>query len=220
MKVYRDLKFHAIDPQNVDTFIERTRGALPAGWKELPVDDPEFARGLLGRDAVYYLFQRDAFDGRPAAMVSLLRRTGKAEIANIIPASDEVDRIEMDHYNAIIDEFVCFAGPLAQAQGVSIETNAPTTDLGPWLSPTAIKKLESFSALANKSTGSGHPMDAARWFAFIIQSHREQSDLSASTLGRYLVEHDGWSPERAHDLILEYELGRQLLAAYDSEKAR
>ena len=85
------------------------------------------------------------------------------------------------------------------------------------LSPRALKLLRSFSTLANKSTGSAHPLDEQRWFAFIIAVHKDGSPLDAGTLGRWLIEDEAWPEDSAHTLTIEYEVARSLLKAYDGQ---
>jgi len=149
-------------------------------------------------------------------VLGVLARPGKAEVVNI--TSDEVDRVSEDQYNAVLGEFAKIADPIAASCECTILTNKDTGDLQPWLSAGGIERLKAFSLAANKKTGSAHPMDAARWYDFLIQAHREDSDLPVGTLGEYLVGDLGWTSDQAQKLMIEYEEGRSLLRAYDAHR--
>ena len=111
-----------------------------------------------------------------------------------------------------------FAVPVAQELGLRIILTPDDVDLEVWLSPATAQALRSFSRNANKSTGSAHPMDRDRWYAFIFAAHRENARFDSSTLYRWLSEAGGWSGSMASDLSREYEQARSLLRAYDSSE--
>lgn len=79
----------------------------------------------------------------------------------------------------------------------------------------AEEALHNFSILANKATGSSHPRDQERWFQFIFAAYRAPQQLDIDNLMRWLVEIEGWSDEKAHDLVIEYEFGLALLKEYN-----
>ena len=79
--------------------------------------------------------------------------------------------------------------------------------------------LRRFSAAANKATGSSHPLDRTRWFAFLLSVHGVTPSLDADRLARWLVEVEGWSDDKAHDLVVEYEFGLALLDEYDRNRS-
>ncbi len=70
----------------------------------------------------------------------------------------------------------------------------------------------------NKSTGSSHPLDHQRWMDFILTAHLEGSRLDATSLRRWLIEIEGWSPEVADQLAGQYEFGGRLLNFSDSHR--
>lgn len=145
--------------------------------------------GLLGKNTRAVRMIRERSAGVPRALLALVVQPGKATVGNIVPADeDDPADRELGH-----DRYNFILEEFATF-------------------------LESFSNLANKSTGAGHPMDAERWNAFIIQAHREGSSLDVTMLGRYLVEQLRWGDDEAHKLVLEYEFARELLVAYDRER--
>ena len=217
MKVFRDLSFLAIDAAAVDRFVGALPAALPAGWTEGPPMD-RGAAAMMGRNARAVRFIRARKGGMPETLLALVIRPGKAYVSNIVPNERGSDGLGYDGYNVVLEEFAAFAVPLAEQHGLSHDLTKPEAGVGRWLSPHGIELLESFSNLANKSTGSGHPLDAERWYKFIVQAHREDSPLDVGTLGRYLTEQLGWDGEHAHTLMLEYELAREILKAYDRQR--
>lgn len=155
-----------------------------------------------------------------ASVNLLVQDVGPAKVVNIVPQAadpeEHTDNLTTAQYNQILDEFAAFATPLAHAHGLHVEHTADTADATRWLSTDAAEALRSFSALANKSTGSSHPRDWERWARFIVLAHRENSDLDGSTLRRLLVEDHGWPEDRADELGSEYDIGRGVLEVNDN----
>ncbi|MBB4364997.1 hypothetical protein GGD65_006061 [Bradyrhizobium sp. CIR18] len=77
-----------------------------------------------------------------------------------------------------MQEFECLiAKPASSSTGFVVELSSPRQSLEEWVSPEAAKALEAFSDLANKSTGSSHPLDQPRWLRFLILAHRSAQKL-------------------------------------------
>jgi hypothetical protein len=74
--------------------------------------------------------------------------------------------------------------------------------------------------MANKHAGFLLTRDQERWLDFIVTTHRAGSRLDASTLRRWLIENEGWSPEIAGQLAGEYAFGGELLTFSESHSAR
>jgi hypothetical protein len=108
--------------------------------------------------------------------------------------------------------------PAADALGVEVSMSDEQVPITKWLSSEAATRLRRFSNAANKGTGSSHPLDFNRWASFLIQVHRDKSDLDAQTLLRWLVEEEHWPEDTADRLALEFEFAKDLLSAYDSER--
>jgi hypothetical protein len=77
----------------------------------------------------------------------------------------------------------------------------------------SFKLLRIFSTLANKATGGAHPMDEARWHAFVISVFDSGRELDVLTLIEWLID-DGWSEAKAHEVGIRYESAMTLLRAY------
>jgi hypothetical protein len=108
--------------------------------------------------------------------------------------------------------------PRAEERGVEVELTSSQADLGNWLSEKSAEKLRMFSTLSNKDIGCLHRLDQKRWIDFIVTAHDDGSQLHASTLRRWLIEIEGWSPEIADQLVSEYELGGEVLSLSDSRR--
>jgi hypothetical protein len=209
MEVFRELFVNA-DEGRMAALVESTEQSLPSGW----VRDREAERRIRSTPFAsrpIYCFTCDA-EGRPTAATLILteREPGAFYVSNIIPVSR--DRLSYAEYNGVLEEFFrCVLQPSTEQVGLTAVLTEAQADLDHWMSHTAAAKLRAFSASANKGTGSAHPQDRQRWNDFVLSAHRDGSRMDASTLKRWLVETEGWSPEVADQLALEYEYGRELL---------
>ncbi|WP_375274982.1 hypothetical protein [Methylorubrum thiocyanatum] len=188
-----------------------------APWRHAE-DEEEDLAAHAGGEADVVVFQRDAGDELHAAGLVLWSRSGGYEVTNIVPR--EVRELGHAGYNALLQDFIDrVATPAAKQAGFSIETTSPQQSLSDWLPPAAVDALRRFSATANKATGSSHPLDRTRWFAFLLSVHGATPPLDADRLARWLVEVEGWSDDKAHDLVVEYEFGLALLDEYDRNRS-
>ena len=159
-------------------------------------------------------FERVASDGIDAAGLVLWSRDDGYEVLNIVPL--EASELGPVRYNRVLQDFsVKVVEPAASIAGFVVEAGPTAQGLGDWLSEDAAAALRRFSVTANKSTGSSHPSDRRRWFSFLIAVHHDPGRLDTSRLIRWLCEIEGWSPDKAHELAIEYEYGLALLDEYD-----
>ncbi len=162
----------------------------------------------------YSVFLRDADPGSGIPSVNLFivaGGAGEASVANIVPT--EAGSIDVAQYNAVLNDFMTSAGePAALELGATVDVSADHYDLRHEFGEEAAERLVSFSAAANKSTGSSHPSDRERWYSFLVAAHREKQDASsfAGVVGDWL-ELDGWSGEVALDLVIQFEFAMGLL---------
>ncbi len=152
---------------------------------------------------------------RPAVLYFIHDRgSSTLRLANIVPKDQSPLGLGYDGYNAIADEFFRIATPHAHHNGLVFAITEAEQSINDILDETCVQKLQAFSKLANKSSGSSHPADRERWFSFIISAHLNSADLDSSTLSRWLVEEERWSESEASNLATEYDFGRSLLATY------
>ncbi len=196
-------------PQLREALIAAAVGPWQADLKR----SAEIARNAVIPEDVI-VFRREASKNYPAAGLTLWGTGDGYYVPNIVPV--EMGSLTYAQYNAILADFVeRVAAPVADKFGFAITRTEPRQSVDDWLSSDAALKLRRFSGAANKSTGSSHPADERRWFAFIVAAHRAGGKLDASTLARWLHEVEGWDEESAHKLAGDFEKSLALLQFYD-----
>ncbi len=142
---------------------------------------------------------------------------GKLTVINIVPT--QPGSLEYSEYNAILDSFYksCVLPRIDSKLPVSIDYQTEGINIETVAGNNTFKKMKVWEAACNKSTGNTHPMDFSRWAEFVITAHRENSELTADTFGRWLIEERGWNEEFdvTFRLILDYEYSRNLLEEND-----
>lgn len=209
LEVFKDLSIRG-DAATLDRLVPAIAGLLPGGWSRDSEAEERLRNPIAG---IQYVFR---FVGRaelPAVSLFIVEDDESLKVSNIVP--QQAGSISRGQYNLVVDEFASFAGPVAQSMGLTVSLTNDREPITHWLSTAAADELRRFARTANKSTGSAHPADFARWASFLIAAHREQAALDSSTLARWLQEVDQWPEDTAHDLALEYEFARQLLKSYD-----
>lgn len=205
MKTFRELQI-AVDVANTEKLMAAIDAALTNGWtlKEA-TEDP------VGGWHAYYVC--DARGERPKALLAIYRKDDRSlYVSNIVPA--ETSELTHDQYNLVLMDFHNnILRKLATNFPVAILATGDQRRIEDLLSADAFKALKTFSTLANRSTGSAHPMDRDRWYAFLIVVLRENSPLNTTDLLRWLTEIENWPERTAHDLVIEFEFAKGLLAA-------
>ena len=161
------------------------------------------------------VFERESDDHLPRSGLSLWADSEGYEVVNIVPL--EIDHLSISSYNDILGDFIeKVVYPASKISGYHIEASARKQSITDWTSQEAADALHRFSVLANKSTGSGHPLDRKRWFEFLFSSRKAPNKLDFSLLERWLVEAEEWPPDSAARLIDQYQFGMDLLDKYES----
>ena len=208
MKVFRDLNIN-VNESDIDTFISQLETKLINGWKR----EKELEKESLKRSGiVYYYFSCTSQNTRKAALLALTQKDKQnIYIPNIVPK--EMGELSIDQYNDILlDFYTNFIAPIEINYKVKLTEDSQ--DISDWISAESAEKLKRFSGSANKSTGSSHPCDKDRWFAFIVSIILNKDELHVDQLERWLVEVEGWSRDIASELAVEYEQGISLLEYY------
>ena len=211
MNVYADLKLYG-DRQQLLQAVADIEAALADGWtrsRELE------GRIKAGPDVRCFVCTENA-NRRPASLWFGEGRDHTSwSVNNIVPTT--AARLSEGQYNAILEDFRArFVEPVAARLGLRVEMGKTAEGLEDWMSDEAADKLRNFSAAANKSTGSAHPLDKERWFGFLVAVHESGKAPDASTLQRWLTEEDDWPQEIAAELAIEFENGLALLKYYDA----
>ncbi|BBB59543.1 hypothetical protein UNDKW_1270 [Undibacterium sp. KW1] len=153
----------------------------------------------------------------PGVRIGLWPTVDGYSILNIIPI--KTGSINEKIYNEILQEFANLVVFPAIVDGnFSVHISKGYQSIDDWFSPTAVAAFKRFSNAANKSTGASHPLDNARWIAFLIDVHRNRQSVDSDFFFRWMVEIEGWSEEIAHHLVIQYEFAGVLLQKYDETK--
>lgn len=122
------------------------------------------------------------------------------------------DRLNYGEYNQLLQSFAeSVLVPLLRQSNIEFDLGGMEMDLKAKLPQHVYDRLCLFSQLANKNTGSSHPLDLERWMDFLVAIDEAQVELDSHTIARWLVEVEGWEGEQASRLADEYEFGRELL---------
>jgi hypothetical protein len=216
MEVFRDLCIRATTEQ-MAALVGEIEQSLPSGWTRDRVAEGRVPAGTIGHGPIY-CFGCQAEGRRPAALVILLEKeVGAFCVSNILPASKH--QLAHAEYNSILEEF-CerLLRPAAEQAGLSVVLTEADVGLDHWMSSATVEKLRRFSHGANKGIGISCNSDREKWNDFVLSAYKEDSRLDASTLKRWLVEVEGWSPEVAEQLAIEYQSGRALLTYAESHR--
>lgn len=219
MQVYRDLSIRG-EPEKLDAVVDDICRSLTDGWIR-DTDAEGYLPALPSGARRVYCFVSPKRPRRSPATVMLLQQDPRTlTLANIVP--HQAHALSRGEYNSIAEDFFRrYAEPAAIRHGARAEMTEPVADLDRWLTPEAAEKLRIFCSLANRRTGSSHPLDRARWYDFLVAAHEaevDESGFSASTLARWLAEEAGWDEAMAEKLAAEYEFARGLLAFAHEQK--
>jgi hypothetical protein len=215
LEVFRDLVVHGANTAKLIKFVIDLTKALPAGWtRDL---DCERTITRYSDSESQFAFRVAASDGRPTALVFLMRLGKALKITNIVPENGKLTR---QQYNALVEAFDALCEPVAKRHGLSVDVSSDHQDISELLTPKTMRALHLFSNAANRNTGLSHPLDCKRWLKFLVLAHDENTTLDTETLTRWLVEEQRWSEDQAVKLSVEYEFARALLEEYDKSSTR
>lgn len=215
-KIFRELTITGA-PTRLQQLGEAMQAHLPGHWQRAQEQEKDNAAMFSHEPGPLFIFERAATEDLPAAGLAMLGSEDGLSVINIVPL--ELNQLSISQYNAILVEFFEAAvKPAVAALQLTARLTDDTAAITKWLSEPAADALRRFSTLANHSTGSAHPRDRERWFAFLVLAHREGSALDTDMLKRWLVEEGGWSPDMASDLAIEYEFARDLLRFADGTR--
>jgi hypothetical protein len=194
---------------NTAKFIAAVDAALCSGWSRR-VEEEASANDSVADEHAYYVCEPTP--QRPRALLAIYRKDKTTfYVSNIVPA--EVSELSHDQYNAILLDFHDHVlRKLSTDFPVTMIASGDQRRLEDILSPEAMTLLKRFCGLANKSTGSAHPMDRERWYDFLIMVGNQRPALTAHDVMRWLTEVDAWPARTAQDLVIEFEFAFGLLA--------
>lgn len=228
MHIYKELSLLG-DKTSFDTFKENAPSFAKGDWRYFNSNLTEhyIAFDYLGNKAdearvlIYY---------GPETW-----RDGFIKVVNIVPLRK--NELTIDEYNAVLDLFykeVILPNKTKMKGLTVIEPETDVFDPLKYISKEALAKLELFCNGANKTTGSSHPSDEARWFDFICQTVDDGQTFDFDTIFRFLMDEDywgkrdpkfigsmghfAWDEEQAGKLATEYDDYVRILKFYRNKK--
>lgn len=207
LHVFRDLTLFA-DVGRLDEVAAAITERLDGTWRRATErDESDLNRGMVD----WRVFERIAEGERPGALLFLVPNQDENHlyVSNIVPTKGH--SLGVDNYNRILLEFTQrFVRPVADDRAISCELTDEWVDFAGDLGGTAFDGLTAATAFPNGT----HPGDVERWMRFILIARREALAVDLVLLARWL-EAEGFTPERAADMVEEYDFALKLLDLYD-----
>ncbi|HEX4265661.1 MAG TPA: hypothetical protein VH597_15100 [Verrucomicrobiae bacterium] len=209
MEKFREL-YIKVDEEHTGDFVAAVEAALTDGWSRASeAEDNARQHGVDDRDFCYFLC--DDRKGRQPAMVSIYRRDAETlYVSNVVPLAGF--QLSHQQYNTVLQDFHdCILTKLHAKFPITFMLGSDQLRIERMMSPEAFKRLTQFSGSANKSTGSSHPKDCERWYAFLVTLNQTRHNLDAGSLLRWLIEVEQWPENVAQDLVSQFEFAMGLL---------
>jgi hypothetical protein len=186
---------------------------LDSGWSRDHKAE-ERGKSWFNDYPVFAFSCRQTKDHPGATLILAFSDETKVYVPNIIPKEER--SLSYKEYNSIAKNFYKrFVQPVAGDLDLDSNVSEESRPMDEYASETTLSKLRHFSDMANKTTGSSQPNDRQRWLAFIVSAHQRDPELNSDILSRWLQEKGGWPEDKATDLAIEFEFGRDLLEEYD-----
>lgn len=209
IEIFRELAIVG-DSECLSEFMEKVTRAVSGVWSSVEINPRDYGSNTL-------CFSTEKTDTHPAAKLWFARiQSNKLYVSNIVPS--DMNKLTRGEYNQILLEFYdSFLRPISLGTRLQVSLEQDFVGLDHWLDEEAIRRLNSFSNMANKSTGAGHPLDERRWWLFLFYVHQKKfyPDFYPDILSRWLHEVLGWSESSADSLSGNYERTLRTLVQYD-----
>ncbi len=206
MKTFRDLYIH-LNGVDIDTLSRELENLSKAPWIRRK-DKEEELGGIEGRPICFEAKKGGAVS--PSALFIFQKENETLWVSNIVPT--EESELTYDQYNFALEHFYeNIVLPAIEGTSITAELTSDQISIGSVAGEEVEKAIVRFSNLANKSTGSSHPLDRKRWLEFLVLAHEARSDLHSDIIIRTLVEL-GWSEEKAIELGIQFEFAEDLLS--------
>jgi len=208
------------DSRAMQELRRRLDSGSAGGWTRRGDVEKRFRKTLAQRTSAYCFAKPIPTLRREVAVLMQGRGPGdevELYVSGVIPLKGR-DPFGLDQHDEVVSDFRnTLIEPLARDLNIRLLDYRVQVEpaLEELLSPDALVRLRSFTAVANK--GNLHSLDMRRWAAFIAQTHLDDTVIALGLLASWL-EDEGFPPEQRDRLMTEYESGRRLLSAYDDER--
>jgi hypothetical protein len=205
MKTFRDL-YIRLSGHSIDDFIARVAASCHAPWHRA-IDEEE---KLPAPGSMMFSFGRKTDSALPGAFLFIANKEGDLwYVSNIVPT--ERAELGYDRYNNILIDFEKnVLRPAIAGTRIEVDLTGDYISIRDVAGGDVEDALSTFSKLANKSTGSSHPLDRERWFHFLVLANKQRTNLQTDLVIQTLIDL-GWSDERAYELGIEFEFAQDLL---------
>jgi hypothetical protein len=172
-----------VDKEHGAEFEKALNTALKNGWSR--ASDAGERATEQPKDRDFFFVCCDQCSSREAAMLAIYRRDAETlYVSDILPK--ERSELSHDQYNAILEDFHDnVLSKLKVSFPLVFLLMSAEMDVESMMSPQAFEALKHFSALANRATGSAHPMDRDRWYRFLVLLEAAAHRLDGHSLGRW-----------------------------------
>ena len=196
-----------VDSQQTVEFLAALDTALTEGWSRAL--DIEGRAKEDGDDSMIAAYRCDKRSAREAAWLSILRSDAETLIVrHLVPSG--LPQLDTNQCNTILRDFSDKV--LSELHdSFPVQLSSDQLRIEAMMTKEVFSLLRQFSVGANKGTGSGHPMDSDRWYAFLVALHRSHHHLNRDSLFRWLNEVEQWPDEIAIRLADEFEFAMGLL---------
>lgn len=210
MEQFREL-YIKVDKDHTKEFAAAVEAALTDGWTRA-VEAEKQGKEVGGfLDGEFFYYMRDDRREREPVMVAIYRKDAETlYVSNVVPLKGW--QLSHQQYNGALQDFHDnILSKLKAEFPITFMLGSDQLQIGRMMSPEAFALLRQFSAAANKSTGSSHPSDQQRWFAFLATLSRTKHHFDVSSLFRWLTEVEKWPEKVAHSLASQFEFATELL---------
>jgi len=199
-----------IPSNSYEAFFNRVEKGLNSKWRRDNDNEREINKNAFGQ---YYVFYSPETVNNHKVRLFFICSSAGVKVANIVPK--DVSELTIEEYNAILNEFNnSFIKPVAKHLGYNIIISSDKKTLNDILkTKKAREALISFSDYSNKTTGTAHPCDRERWYNFVTIAFRANDKPDSHYLKGWFIE-NGWEPEKASDIIIEFEQEWGILEYY------
>lgn len=219
MKKFIELKITSKDEQLIINLLDDLKKSKSSKWTFEKKLSSDYAKNIFLPHEKVACFKANATKHYEATIWVIINKQ-ELKITNIV--SKKISYLGIDIYNSILKSFYNdFIKPKIKTDKIKTYLSNEELTINELANEATAKKLITWEASCNPSTGISHPYDRERWFDFIITAIETKSQLSPEDLERWLIEEQNWLGDTEDALVYEivekYEYSIDLLNYYVGE---